>query len=144
MMGRLPTPGDMRVCADGSVYATWFYGDQGADDSWRVTMLWQPGEGFYVFKTERSGSPMVEGKNAGLYLATLIDIGSGKDKAVDLTEWADEELEYNIGATAELLASLPESSVFERAGLESLSKRCLEERDRRRLRTTPAPNGEKP
>jgi hypothetical protein len=130
MMGRLPTPGDMRIGADGSIYATWFYGEQGAEDSWRATMLWQPGEGFCVFKTGHDGL-MVEGDKAGAYLAVLIDMGAGKDKAVDLTEWSDDELTYNIGATAELLA-IEGMGPLERVGLEGLAKRCHAEVERRR------------
>lgn len=57
---------------DGAVSATWCCGEHGAPDSWRVTMLWQPGDGFHVFTSRRTGTVSVKGDEAGPFLRKML------------------------------------------------------------------------
>ncbi len=73
-------PEHVSIDDDGAIISTWFYGKQGADDSWRIMTLWQPGEGFHVFTTRTMASTRgmrppceaVEGEAAGPFLAKVL------------------------------------------------------------------------
>lgn len=132
-MGRLPVPGYFSIGSDGSVSATWFHGAQGADDSWRATFLWQPGEGFHVYLTHKAGSFSIEGDAAGLWLASMIDVGWGKDKAVDCSEWEDEDLVAALRHAKEVLGLAPPDEF--QASVLRLVNACRDEVERRAAAT---------
>lgn len=49
-MAEIPKPTFLSTDEDGAFHMTWCFGEQGHPDSWRVFVLWQPGEGLFANK----------------------------------------------------------------------------------------------
>lgn len=57
-----PQPTFMSLGDDGSLNIEWCFGEQGADDSWRVMFCWDPDEGAMACKTTHDGQEHREGE----------------------------------------------------------------------------------
>lgn len=55
--GRLPNgwpqPHFLHIDNDGGLLIEWIFGEQGAEDSWRVSFSWDPDDGAYVIVTTK-------------------------------------------------------------------------------------------
>ncbi len=80
MMDIITPPHFFYFDEDGTLNMEWCFGEQGAQDSWRVMFVVCPDQGTYLIETRHTGQNFFRGEEAIKALPALLDEAGYLDK----------------------------------------------------------------